>query len=224
MVIRPLPECQNRVDDDGDGLVDYPFDTDCEDENDALEWVGDQNPVTGSAGWSTVELWPDVTIPEDKAPDEIPEKITEPSYTNPIVQLSEGGCEDGLPGPCIITNPEVVDREEDKPTSGENINASEDQESDALQTDTSDSVLPPEKTQPRFIDIKKTPSRDPEDISLSSAPEKERDASLSEVKNSTCQKFSCRAERWVYQIIHFVQEFIGDILKKLQIFFRFFQH
>jgi hypothetical protein len=37
MMIRPLPECQNRIDDDSDGFVDFPLDTDCEDENDALE-------------------------------------------------------------------------------------------------------------------------------------------------------------------------------------------
>jgi len=45
MMIRPLPECQNRVDDDNDGFVDFPMDTDCEDENDALEWVEVEPPV-----------------------------------------------------------------------------------------------------------------------------------------------------------------------------------
>ncbi len=29
IAIRILPQCQNNIDDDGDGLIDYPDDTDC---------------------------------------------------------------------------------------------------------------------------------------------------------------------------------------------------
>jgi hypothetical protein len=31
LTIAPIPECQNRIDDDGDGFIDYPDDVDCED-------------------------------------------------------------------------------------------------------------------------------------------------------------------------------------------------
>lgn len=39
IAILALPECQNHIDDDGDGLVDYPDDTDCTDLSDTSEGV-----------------------------------------------------------------------------------------------------------------------------------------------------------------------------------------
>ncbi|MCB9806890.1 hypothetical protein H6768_03275 [Candidatus Peribacteria bacterium] len=41
VTIRPIPECQNRIDDDGDGFIDYPADDDCSDENGTESTIDD---------------------------------------------------------------------------------------------------------------------------------------------------------------------------------------
>lgn|GEM_PF-1342128 len=136
-----------------------------------------------------------------------------------------------MPAPCIIKNPDVFNEAEQQPIpeEEEEINipgVQQDQEGDTLQADTSNSILPPGKTQHSFINTKKTPSREPNvlsrpDFSLSSAPEKhEQYIPLSQ--ENVCEKFSCLAERRIYDVIHFFQEHVKNILDKIKLFFAAF--
>lgn len=72
LTVRSMPECQNRIDDDWDGYIDYPLDVDCEDENGA-ESVVDipvQSWYGSGSGYENIEnditLQPEETLPIDE--------------------------------------------------------------------------------------------------------------------------------------------------------------
>lgn len=98
-MISPISACQNRVDDDSDGLTDYPDDPDCDNPEDTDEAsVSSGTPGSGSGTGIP-------SLPDDEAPEPPPVIPEESAPESMDIRLSEGDCSGKNGSPCIIQRP-----------------------------------------------------------------------------------------------------------------------